>query len=71
MRIEAALCRETQGIPVWHKDEIEQRIARLASGEEPTSAWEEVKKRIREQAGAALYRDPCAGSEEPRRLSVT
>lgn len=51
-----ALCRETQGtpeIPAWHRDEVEQRIARLANGEEPTSSWEEAKKRIREQAGSA------------------
>ena len=53
VQVEEALCREIQGIPVWHKDEIEQRIARLAIGEEPTSDWEEAKKRIREQAGAA------------------
>lgn len=51
-----ALCRETRGAPetpAWHQAEIEQRIARLASGEETTSPWEEAKKRIREQAGAA------------------
>jgi len=47
---------ETQGakaVPTWHKDVVEQRIDRLASGEETSSPWEEAKKRIREQAGAA------------------
>ena len=63
VQIEDALCRETRGVPevpAWHKDEVERRIARLASGEEPTSAWEEAKKRIREQCHAdASSRPMC------------
>lgn len=34
--------------PQWHRDVLEARAARLASGSESFSDWEEAKRRIRE-----------------------
>ncbi len=36
-------------MPVWHKQVLEERIARLDAGEEPLISWEEAKKKIRAQ----------------------
>ena len=41
----------TAAIPEWHQDVLADRLARLDSGEEPVSTWDEAKKRIRDQAG--------------------
>lgn len=39
-------------IPAWHKDVLAERLRRLDSGSEPTSAWAEAKERIRAQIKA-------------------
>ncbi len=47
-----SLCREPSGEPImpdWHKQVLEERIARLDAGEEPLISWEEAKKKIRAQ----------------------
>lgn len=47
-----SLCRDPAGesvMPVWHKQVLEERIARLDAGEEPLISWEEAKKKIRAQ----------------------
>ncbi len=41
----------TSAIPDWHQEVLAERVARLDSGKEPVSPWEEAKARIREQAG--------------------
>lgn len=38
-------------IPDWHQVELSDRIARLDSGEESVSSWDEAKSRIRNEAG--------------------
>lgn len=49
-----SICHEpavTSAIPDWHQQVLADRVARLDSGEEPVSPWDEAKKRIRDQAG--------------------
>jgi len=49
-----SICHEptvTSAIPDWHQEVLAERVARLDSGKEPVSPWEEAKARIREQAG--------------------
>ena len=49
-----SICHEsyvTQAIPDWHQAVLADRVARLDSGEEPASSWEDAKTRIRDQAG--------------------
>lgn len=49
-----SICHEpsvTQAIPDWHQAVLADRVARLESGEEPVSSWEDAKTRIRDQAG--------------------
>lgn len=38
-------------IPDWHQTVLSDRIARLDSGDEPVSPWNEAKSRIRDEAG--------------------
>lgn len=45
-----ALCHEAAGepgMPPWHKEVLNERLARLDSGQEPVSSWDEAKQRIR------------------------
>ena len=47
-----SICHEpsaTSAIPDWHQEVLADRIARLDSGEESVSSWEEAKVRIRDQ----------------------
>jgi len=47
-----SLCREPGGepaMPAWHKQVLDERVARLDAGEEPLIPWEEAKKQIRAQ----------------------
>jgi len=49
-----SICHEPAvalAIPEWHQDVLADRLARLDSGEEPVSTWDEAKKRILDQAG--------------------
>jgi putative addiction module component (TIGR02574 family) len=49
-----SICHEPEvssAIPDWHKEVLADRMARLDSGNEPVSSWEEAKVRIRDQAG--------------------
>jgi putative addiction module component (TIGR02574 family) len=36
-------------LPAWHGAVLEQRLRRLASGDETVSPWNEAKERIRAQ----------------------
>ncbi len=36
--------------PAWHAEVLEDRLLRLASGDETVSSWNEAKARIRAQA---------------------
>ena len=38
--------------PAWHGEVLEERLRRLASGEESVSPWKEAKERIRTQSKA-------------------
>jgi putative addiction module component (TIGR02574 family) len=38
--------------PAWHGQVLEERLRRLASGEETTAPWQEAKERIRSQIKA-------------------
>jgi putative addiction module component (TIGR02574 family) len=38
--------------PAWHEQVIEDRMCRLASGEESVAPWKEAKERIRAQTKA-------------------
>jgi len=38
--------------PAWHAEVLEDRLRRLASGEETTAPWREAKERIRAQIKA-------------------
>jgi hypothetical protein len=38
--------------PAWHGEVLEERLCRLASGEEPVASWHEAKERIRAQIKA-------------------
>lgn len=42
------LCRQPEGIPIpaWHVQLLEEREARVKSGEEAFEDWDVVKKRI-------------------------
>ena len=47
-----SLCRQSDGnveLPAWHGQVLEQRLRRLASGEETVAPWNEAKERIRAQ----------------------
>jgi len=47
-----AICHEPSGepsMPAWHATVLVGRVARLATGEEPVSSWEEAKRRLRAQ----------------------
>lgn len=49
-----SICHEptvSSAIPDWHQEVLEDRIARLDSGEEAVSSWDDAKKRIRDQVG--------------------
>ncbi|MDP1692619.1 MAG: addiction module protein [Burkholderiaceae bacterium] len=50
-----SLCAQSTsdiGMPVWHGEVLEERLSRLASGEESVSAWKDAKERIRAQVKA-------------------
>lgn len=38
--------------PAWHAEVLEERLRRLASGEETVAPWQEAKERIRAQIKA-------------------
>ena len=38
--------------PAWHGEVLEERLRRLANGEETVAPWKEAKDRIRSQAKA-------------------
>ena len=40
----------TAELPAWHGQVLDDRMRRLASGEEPVAPWKEAKDRIRAQA---------------------
>lgn len=47
-----SLCGQSGGnveLPAWHDRVLEQRLRRLASGEETVTPWNEAKERIRAQ----------------------
>jgi putative addiction module component (TIGR02574 family) len=47
-----SLCAHPGGnmsFPAWHGEVLEQRLRRLASGEEAVATWNEAKERIRTQ----------------------
>lgn len=47
-----SLCLQSGGnmeLPSWHGEVLEQRLRRLASGEESVAPWNEAKERIRAQ----------------------
>ncbi len=47
-----SLCAQSGGnveLPAWHGEVLEQRLRRLASGEELVAPWNEAKERIRTQ----------------------
>ncbi len=46
-----SLCTHSanMGSPAWHSEVLEDRLRRLASGEETVSSWNEAKVRIRSQ----------------------
>ena len=49
-----SLCGQAAGpqIPRWHDDVLQERLKRLASGDDTTSSWSEARERIRAQAKA-------------------
>lgn len=40
------------GAPEWHAEVLEERLRRLASGEDSVAPWKEAKERIRAQVKA-------------------
>ncbi len=47
-----SLCVQSAGnmeLPAWHGEVLEERLRRLAVGEEPVTPWKEAKERIRAQ----------------------
>jgi putative addiction module component (TIGR02574 family) len=47
-----SLCEQSGGnmeFPAWHGEVLEQRLRRLATGEETVAPWNEAKERIRAQ----------------------
>lgn len=38
--------------PAWHQAELENRLRRLATGEETVTPWQEAKERLRAQIKA-------------------
>jgi len=51
-RIWADLCRVEMAVPspLWHRDVLQAREARLLNDQEQFTNWEEAKKRIRDSA---------------------
>ncbi|MCX5971247.1 MAG: addiction module protein [Coprothermobacterota bacterium] len=49
-RIWADLCRVEMAVPspLWHRDVLQAREARLLNDQEQFTNWEEAKKRIRD-----------------------
>jgi len=50
-----ALCTQSASdvtTPAWHGEVLEERLRRLASGEEAMVPWKEAKERIRAQVKA-------------------
>ncbi len=50
-----SLCIQSTGgvaSPAWHGEVLEERLRRLASGEETIAPWKEAKERIRAQIKA-------------------
>jgi putative addiction module component (TIGR02574 family) len=47
-----SLCAESDKLdsPTWHTEVLEDRLRRLASGEESVASWNDAKVRIRAQA---------------------
>jgi hypothetical protein len=48
-----SLCAQSAGAvasPDWHGEVLDERLRRLAGGEETVSDWREAKERIRTQA---------------------
>jgi putative addiction module component (TIGR02574 family) len=48
-----SLCVQSAGnmeLPAWHGEVLEERLRRLAAGEETVAPWKEAKERIRTQA---------------------
>lgn len=51
-----SLCSQASGAmtsPAWHAGVLEERLRRLASGEETTAPWREAKERIRARTKAS------------------
>lgn len=50
-----SLCGQSAGAmasPSWHAEVLQERLRRLASGEESTAPWHEAKERIRNRIRA-------------------
>ena len=50
-----SLCQQSSGnmeLPSWHGEVLEQRLRRIASGEESVAPWNKAKERIRAQIKA-------------------
>ncbi len=50
-----SLCREPSGeapMPTWHQQILDDRLARIDTGEEPLIPWEEAKQLIRAQTAS-------------------
>ena len=43
---------ENMELPAWHGEVLEERLRRLAAGEETSAPWKEAKERIRAQTKA-------------------
>jgi len=47
-----SLCAESVGeppSPAWHREVLEERLARISGGTEQISSWQDAKQRIRNQ----------------------
>jgi len=50
-----SLCAQSDTLesPAWHREVLEERMQRLAGGEEATASWSDAKTRIRAQAASS------------------
>lgn len=49
-----ALCHDPDGEPImpsWHGEVLAERLARLDTGQETVTSWDEAKQRIRAKVG--------------------